>query len=320
MFSMLPPTPAHASIYNFTTNHSLHHTPHVPSPLSSSPLRLSPTPSPLSPRNGNLPSRSNASFDPNEDDKMMMSPTPSPSKCKPRSGNSVKAERNPLYQLPSQRETQTPIISLPSPPPSRGKGDRESTFAKRPSKPNPLFHRGDGDGRETRRKLFLKRVREGSEDKRWRDRGGDEEIMRVLWVGEERERKRREELGLRAALDGDVGVEDEFPEYEFPEDETNLDEVMADEEAELEALFGDMQKQEWQHQSSHPGWGLQSQHQLFEEKQSRAESIYGSDDEEYDRIFMDVIQEESRQASQEQQRQSPGYLQPSQDEEMMDLS
>jgi hypothetical protein len=60
--------------------------------------------------------------------------------------------------------------------------------------------RGSGDeGRETRRKLFLKRVREGSEEKKWAGRGGDEEIMRCLWLAEERrrvERRRREALGI----------------------------------------------------------------------------------------------------------------------------
>jgi hypothetical protein len=45
----------------------------------------------------------------------------------------------------------------------------------------------------------LKKVREGSEDKRWRDRGGDEEIMRCIWVAEERrreERQRKEAMGI----------------------------------------------------------------------------------------------------------------------------
>ncbi len=59
------------------------------------------------------------------------------------------------------------------------------------------------EGRETRRKLFLKKVREGAEEKRWKDRGGDEEIMRCIWVAEERrreERIRREALGLDAEI------------------------------------------------------------------------------------------------------------------------
>ena len=56
-----------------------------------------------------------------------------------------------------------------------------------------------GDGRETRRKLFLKRVREDQEDKRWKARGGDDEMMRTVWIAEQRrreERIRREALGL----------------------------------------------------------------------------------------------------------------------------
>lgn len=68
---------------------------------------------------------------------------------------------------------------------------------------------GDGD-RETRRKLFLKKVRDGSEDKRWKERGGDEEIMRCLWVAEER---RREERRQREAM----GIEGPLPEEEDEE-------------------------------------------------------------------------------------------------------
>lgn len=67
--------------------------------------------------------------------------------------------------------------------------------------------RGNGDeGRETRRKLFLKKVREGSEEKRWADRGGDEEIMRCLWVAEERrraERQKREAMGIEGPPEED---------------------------------------------------------------------------------------------------------------------
>jgi hypothetical protein len=43
----------------------------------------------------------------------------------------------------------------------------------------------------------------------------------------------------------------------------------------------------------------------------RLDTTYGSDDEEYDHIFMDVIEEENRTASQQP---------PSEDQEMMDMS
>lgn len=126
---------------------------------------------------------------------------------------SAKAKANPPTKIFST--TRVPIVNLPSPPPSHGK-ERESVFSKRASKPNPLFHgRRDGrpeDGRDARRKLFLKRVRDGAEEKRWKERGGDEEIMRVLWIGEERERKRREELAMQAGI-----VEETVPDEEEPD-------------------------------------------------------------------------------------------------------
>jgi hypothetical protein len=66
--------------------------------------------------------------------------------------------------------------------------------------------RDGNDGRETRRKLFLKKVREEGEEKRWRERSvnggpGEEEIeiMRCIWVAEERrreERRKSEAMGL----------------------------------------------------------------------------------------------------------------------------
>jgi hypothetical protein len=52
--------------------------------------------------------------------------------------------------------------------------------------------------------LFLKGVREKSEEKKWRDRGWDDEIMRCIWVAEQRrleERRRREIMGIEADAD-----------------------------------------------------------------------------------------------------------------------
>jgi hypothetical protein len=52
-------------------------------------------------------------------------------------------------------------------------------YSKRVAKSNPLVHNRE-DGREARRKLFLKKVREGSEDKRWDARGGGDEVSNSL--------------------------------------------------------------------------------------------------------------------------------------------
>jgi hypothetical protein len=50
--------------------------------------------------------------------------------------------------------------------------------------------------------------------------------------------------------------------------------------------------------------------------QERSETLYGSDDDEYDEIFMDVIEEEQRLSSQ-QREPTRAYTE---DEEMMDMS
>src|SRR5436190_22698179 len=49
--------------------------------------------------------------------------------------------------------------------PKNLKSRLETPYSKRVTKENPLIH-SRGDGRETRRSLFLKKVREGSEEKR----------------------------------------------------------------------------------------------------------------------------------------------------------
>ncbi|KAE8452987.1 hypothetical protein EG329_012174 [Mollisiaceae sp. DMI_Dod_QoI] len=287
MFSMLPRL-------RDTHNQSHHYTPHVPSPLSSSPLRSSP--SPLSPRDANVP--------PRVPDTLMSSP--------PKQ-STMRSESDENSITPSSNKS-----ALISPPPTR----RESSFSKRTTKVNPLIHgRGNADeGRETRRKLFLKNVREASEEKRWRDRGGDDEIMRCIWVAEQRrldERRRKEVMGFEA------DVEEEEPSI----DEVMADEVAMKEEQELEALLGYLNQDDgnqimnqsmvsepetnalmWDNINNRDPTNPAPQGQLT------AETPYGSDDEEYDDIFMDVIQEETRLSS---QRQPSGY---SEDQDMMDMS
>ena len=79
-------------------------------------------------------------------------------------------------------------------------------------KVNPLMH-GRNDGRETRRKLFLRKVREDSEDKRWANRGGEDEMMRTIWVQEER--KRIEMREREARLAAGQSVEEEIEQSEL---------------------------------------------------------------------------------------------------------
>ena len=156
----------------------------------------------------------------------------------------------------------------------------------------------------------MKKVREGAEEKRWKNRGGDEEMMRYIWVAEER---RREERIRHEALGLVVSVTDD--------EERSLDELMADEvaikeEQELEALVMSLSQQEmpreeemdellWE-MNGHQG----SSTRVPQGQPPTSDTPYGSDDDEYDHIFMDVIQKESRmggQQSQPNQHQDAGY-------------
>jgi len=58
--------------------------------------------------------------------------------------------------------------------------------------------------------LFLKRVREDGQEKRWKDRGGDDELLRTIWVAEERRRvERKEREGSSFLLDSSSPEEEE---------------------------------------------------------------------------------------------------------------
>jgi hypothetical protein len=180
------------------------------------------------------------------------------------------------------------------------------------------MNRNADEGREARRKLFLKKVREGSEEKRWRDRNsglvnGEDEVLRAIWVAEER--RREEARRMEASVLGvGVGQEEEIVDGEESfADEVMADEVAMKEEQELEALLGSL--------SQDDGMGsLLWDDQAFAKQprnQQAQDTPYGSDDEEYDHIFMDVIEEENRMASRQHQ-QIPVYLDT--DHEMMDMS
>ncbi|RFU25327.1 hypothetical protein B7463_g11023, partial [Scytalidium lignicola] len=183
----------------------------------------------------------------------------------------------------------------------------ETPFSKRTTKPNPLLQRSGSDGRETRRKLFLKKVRSNSEDKRWAMRGGDDEMMRTIWIAEQRrlaEKQVREAMAVPCERE-----EEEIEILDAPSDKRALDEIMADEvarkeEEELEALLSLMDESDMidpipNHQN----------------RQLSSDITYGSDDEDYDSIFRDVIQDEYIRTSGTQRLEHVAT-----DNDMMDMS
>lgn len=118
--------------------------------------------------------------------------------------------------------------------------------------------------------------------------------MRVLWASEERERRIRERV--LAETVGGIGVEEEL---DMGIEEEMADEVAVREERELEALVGD-----WMAESSQEGY-IGSQ-----DVGNRREEHYGSDEEDYDQVFLEMMEDERRVASQRQEE----------DHDMMDMS
>lgn len=116
--------------------------PTVSSPLSSSPVRAS-------------------------------TPPPHPSSCSstPLSPLSPCQSFNNGNLAPSRDVQSSPIPAPPSKAMSR--------FASRGApRPNPLTTQKREAAQESRRKLFLKNVRQRAEDKRWEKRGGEQEVSK----------------------------------------------------------------------------------------------------------------------------------------------
>lgn len=180
------------------------------------------------------------------------------------------------------------------------------------------MHRGGPeDGREARRRLFLRRVRDSATEARY---GGEEEMMRRIWVAEEKrmeEERRREAAGVGVGLE-DVETDDEGGLGGADADDMLVEEVARD-ELEWEAFLGMVEEQRREVEREREQ----------QQQQQKWDTPYGSDDEEYDDIFMDVILEESRTASQQLQEQQGQHQQPEQegqgqehvpDMDMMDMS
>lgn len=128
--------------------------------------------------------------------------------------------------------------------------------------------------------------------------------MRVLWASEERERRIRERV-LAEAVGGieeeiDLGIEEMDDEVE----------VAVREERELEALVGD-----WMRGSSQESGGYVGSQDVGSERREMDMETehYGSDEEDYEQVFLEMMEDERRVASQQQQHSE-------EDHDMMDMS
>ncbi|KAK8049973.1 hypothetical protein PG994_011703 [Apiospora phragmitis] len=159
-------------------------------------------------------------------------------------------------------------------------------YASRPAKPNPLRQSRE-NAQESRRKLFLKNVRQRQDDRQWERRGGDQEVLKLEWSLLDRRRRQQKE----SDIDGFV-FEDEI-DQDIPKEAAamatggdlhppgeDIDDMMLDAmEQDEDAMLSMYEAEALSTQPQQPHQGAPP----------RSGSPFVSDDEDYDDIFMDLL-------------------------------
>ncbi|KXJ87691.1 hypothetical protein Micbo1qcDRAFT_207888 [Microdochium bolleyi] len=281
------------------------HRPSISSPLSSSPIRASqsspvhygagPSSPPLSPRDINT---------------------------LPRGGGSGGFSRN-VQSSPAQCSSFASIFSplgSADASSSSNNSNRFSKYANRSAKPNPLRQSRE-TAQDSRRKLFLKNVRQRADDKSWERRGGDQEVLRLEWAVMDRKWRQQKD----ADVDG-ILLEDDFedePQHftvETPfgsanngsstysrwgqasmehDEETMADAMALEEQRELDAMLSLLEPQS----SSAP----------TETRRPPSPSMLS--DDEYDDLFMDLVSEDQAGGNGGGGGAWPAFAQPTQDDQ-----
>jgi hypothetical protein len=156
--------------------------------------------------------------------------------------------------------------------------EKKPATPQRAFKPNPVMQTRDA-ATKRRRDMFFARVQNNREDKKWEARG--EQIQQLDFVSE---RKRWEALKARQAPPEEEDIVEE--DAMLPTEMTEADYVAAQEEYELQQLVA-----------------------MREEEEKRSSRHYGSDDEDYDSIFMECATagDEWDQQQQQSQQQQLGF-------------
>ncbi|KAI8629856.1 hypothetical protein F5Y19DRAFT_61849 [Xylariaceae sp. FL1651] len=189
----------------------------------------------------------------------------SSSPLRPSQASSPLSPRNP--NTPPRRDTQSSPIQGPS---------SKFKYASRNAKPNPLRLSRD-KAQESRRTLFLKNVRQRSDDKKWEQRGGDQEALKLEWNVLSRHWRQEKE----SDLDGIV-FENELED--IPEtidaawqetDDMMVDAMAQEEEAEMDAMLSMLETGPFSSQTP-----------------ARPDTPALSNDEDYDTLFMDILSQQ----------------------------
>ncbi|KAF2846267.1 hypothetical protein T440DRAFT_432871 [Plenodomus tracheiphilus IPT5] len=200
---------------------------------------------------------------------------------------------SPLSERSANTAPRTFDFSMGSP------NEKKPTMPHRAYKANPVMQTRDA-ATKRRRDMFFKRVQNGREDKKWEARG--EQIQQLDFVSE---RKRWEAEKARQAPPEEHEIEEDLiddatlPELPQPRSApqpeswmTEADWVAAQEEYELQQLIASM-----------------------EPENDTASHHYGSDDVDYDSIFMECATSSNEQHQYQPQHTYSG----SNDMDMMDM-
>ncbi|KAL5394557.1 hypothetical protein PMIN02_004866 [Paraphaeosphaeria minitans] len=168
--------------------------------------------------------------------------------------------------------------------PTSMQSEPKFTAPQRAFKPNPIIQTRDA-ATKRRRDMFFKRVQKGRDDKKWDARG--EQIQHLDHMSEQ---KRWEaEKACQAPQVHDDKIEEEMEELaSLPEQEMEeADYVLAQEEREMQELIASMEEQD-------------------------ASPHYGSDDEDYDQLFMEytdvsTLRQQHRWRQEFRQNASAGF-------------
>ncbi|KAH0279513.1 hypothetical protein KCU91_g1701, partial [Aureobasidium melanogenum] len=178
-------------------------------------------------------------------------------------------------------------------------------FSSRPVKAAPI-PRSDAL-RERRRDMFLRKVRQSRDDNKWDSRIDD--MARLDYLKEKR-RWEAEQVRSAPQLHPDFAEAEEASEYDLPTYSSQMawdpqsqsdypldpeaDAILQQENEELEALVALMQEDEHR----------QNQQSNSQEAYEDRSSAFGSDDDEYDNVFMNLIDETGGAAGCSGQHQS----------------
>ncbi|OJD33624.1 uncharacterized protein BKCO1_2900098 [Diplodia corticola] len=225
------------------------------------------------------------------------------------SRSSPLAPRHPnvVHRQPLAPTTNTShnIFSFSMDPPSKHSA---ATPPQRSVKPNPLIQKTAGDaGRERRRDMFLKKVANNRDERRWSGRA--EQIERLDHIKEQR----RWQQYLERSAPGSMEPSDEEEEGEHDEDAENRDPMLGSSQrstngvpnvfsnyvrsSPLQTVWSQSSEAEVEVVAQQEDEELDALLAMMEEDERRADingddvanQPYNSDDDEYDSIFSEYL-------------------------------